>query len=94
MTKRKRSGKISNVAAETQKQRSLRDTGSQGIIQTIRGRNQKKDEKKYLTNRKNFDRISELLRKRQSNTVWYDLRSSKELRKKFKKVLDKHKEMC
>ena len=93
MTKRKRSGKISNVAAETQKQRSLRDTGSQGIIQTIRGRNQK-DEKKYLTNRKNFDRISELLRKRQSNTVWYDLRSSKELRKKFKKVLDKHKEMC
>ncbi len=93
MTKRKRSGKISNVAAETQKQRSLRDTGSQGIIQTIRGRNQK-DEKKYLTNRKDFDRISELLRKRQSNTVWYDLRSSKELRKKFKKVLDKHKEMC
>ncbi len=93
MTKRKRSGKISNVAAETQKQRSLRDTGSQGIIQTIRGRNQK-DEKKYLTNRKDFDKISELLRKRQSNTVWYDLRSSKELRKKFKKVLDKHKEMC
>ena len=93
MTKRKRSGKISNVAAETQKQRSLRDTGSQGIVQTIRGRNQK-DEKKYLTNRKDFDRISELLRKRQSNTVWYDLRSSKELRKKFKKVLDKHKEMC
>ena len=45
LTKRKRSGKISNVAAETQKQRSLRDTGSQGIIQTIRGRNQKKDEK-------------------------------------------------
>ena len=44
LTKRKRSGKISNVAAETQKQRSLRDTGSQGIIQTIRGRNQK-DEK-------------------------------------------------
>ena len=81
MTKRKRSGKISNVAAETQKQRSLRDTGSQGIIQTIRGRNQK-DEKKYLTNRKDFDRISELLRKRQSTTVWYDLRSSKELRKK------------
>ena len=32
----------------------------------IRGRNQK-DEKKYLTNRKDFDRISELLRKRQSN---------------------------
>ena len=59
----------------------------------IRGRNHK-DEKKYLTNRKNFDRISELLRKRQSNTVWYDLRSSKELRKKFKKALDKHKEMC
>ena len=59
----------------------------------IRGRNQK-DEKKYLTNRKDFDRISELLRKRQSNTVWYDLRSSKELQKKFKKVLDKHKEMC
>ena len=84
MTKRKRSGKISNVAAETQKQRSLRDTGSQGIIQTIRRRNQK-DEKKYLTNRKNFDRISELLRKRQSNTVWYDLRSSKELRKKVQK---------
>ena len=59
----------------------------------IRGRNQK-DEKKYLTNLKDFDKISELLRKRQSNTVWYDLRSSKELRKKFKKVLDKHKEMC
>ena len=58
----------------------------------IRGRNQK-DEKKYLTNRKDFDRISELLQKRQSNTVWYDLRSSKELQKKFKKVLDKHKEM-
>ena len=50
--------------------------------------------KKYLTNQKDFDKISELLRKRQSNTVWYDLRSSKELRKKFKKVLDKHKEMC
>ena len=59
----------------------------------IRGRNQK-DEKKYLTNLKDFDKISELLQKRQSNTVWYDLRSSKELRKKFKKVLDKHKEMC
>ena len=58
----------------------------------IRGRNQK-DEKKYLTNLKDFDRISELLQKRQSNTVWYDLRSSKELQKKFKKVLDKHKEM-
>ena len=38
------SGIIPTVAAETQKQRSLRDTGSQGIIQTIRGRNQK-DEK-------------------------------------------------
>ena len=59
----------------------------------IRGRNQK-DEKKYLTNLKDFDKISELLQKRQSNTVWYDLRSSKELQKKFKKVLDKHKEMC
>ena len=58
----------------------------------IRGRNQK-DEKKYLTNLKDFDKISELLQKRQSNTVWYDLRSSKELQKKFKKVLDKHKEM-
>ena len=41
-----------------------------------------------MTNRKDFDKISELLRKRQSNTVWYDLRSSKELRKKFKKVVD------
>ena len=38
------SGIIPTVVAETQKQRSLRDTGSQGIIQTIRGRNQK-DEK-------------------------------------------------
>ena len=93
MTDPHNSGIIPTVAAETQKQRSLRDTGSQGIIQTIRGRNQK-DEKKYLTNRKDFDKISELLRKRQSNTVWYDLRSSKELQKKFKKVLDKHKEMC
>ena len=93
MTDPHNSGIIPTVAAETQKQRSLRDTGSQGIIQTIRGRNQK-DEKKYLTNLKDFDKISELLRKRQSNTVWYDLRSSKELRKKFKKVLDKHKEMC
>ena len=52
----------------------------------IRGRNQK-DEKKYLTNRKDFDRISELLRKRQSNTVWYDLRSLKELQKSLKKYL-------
>ena len=93
MTDPHNSGIIPTVAAETQKQRSLRDTGSQGIIQTIRGRNQK-DEKKYLTNRKDFDKMSELLQKRQSNTVWYDLRSSKELRKKFKKVLDKHKEMC
>ena len=33
------SGIIPTVAAETQKQRGLRDTGSQGIIQTIRGRN-------------------------------------------------------
>ena len=58
------------------------------------GTESKKDEKKYLTNPKDFDKISELLRKRQSNIVWYDLRSSKELQKKFKKVLDKHKEMC
>ena len=70
------------------------ETGSRGIIENDQGTESKKDEKKYLTNRKNFDRISELLRKRQSTTVWYDLRSSKELRKKFKKVLDKHKEMC
>ena len=47
-----------------------------------------------MTNQKDFDKIAELLRKRQSNIVWYDLRSSKELQKKFKKVLDKHKEMC
>ena len=39
------SGIIPTVAAETQKQRGLRDTGSQGIIQTIRGRNQKKMKK-------------------------------------------------
>ena len=44
LTKRKRSGKMSNVAVETQKQQGLRDTACQGIVQTIRGRNQK-DEK-------------------------------------------------
>ena len=41
-----------------------------------------------MTNLKDFDKISELLQKRQSNTAWYDLRSSKELRKKsLKKYL-------
>ena len=69
------------------------ETGSRGIIESDPGTESKRW-KKYLTNRKDFDKISELLRKRQSNTVWYDLRSSKELQKKFKKVLDKHKEMC
>ena len=69
------------------------ETGSRGIIENDPGTESKRW-KKYLTNLKDFDRISELLQKRQSNTVWYDLRSSKELRKKFKKVLDKHKEMC
>ena len=69
------------------------ETGSREIIENDPGTESKRW-KKYLTNRKDFDRISELLQKRQSNTVWYDLRSSKELRKKFKKVLDKHKEMC
>ena len=69
------------------------ETGSRGIIENDPGTESKRW-KKYLTNRKDFDRISELLQKRQSNTVWYDLRSSKELQKKFKKVLDKHKEMC
>ena len=69
------------------------ETGSRGIIENDPGTESKRW-KKYLTNRKDFDKISELLQKRQSNTVWYDLRSSKELRKKFKKVLDKHKEMC
>ena len=68
------------------------ETGSWGIIENDPGTESKRW-KKYLTNRKDFDRISELLQKRQSNTVWYDLRSSKELQKKFKKVLDKHKEM-
>ena len=68
------------------------ETGSRGIIENDPGTESKRW-KKYLTNLKDFDRISELLQKRQSNTVWYDLRSSKELRKKFKKVLDKHKEM-
>ena len=69
------------------------ETGSRGIIENDPGTESKRW-KKYLTNLKDFDKISELLRKRQSNTVWYDLRSSKELQKKFKKVLDKHKEMC
>ena len=69
------------------------ETGSREIIENDPGTESKRW-KKYLTNRKDFDRISELLQKRQSNTVWYDLRGSKELRKKFKKVLDKHKEMC
>ena len=69
------------------------ETGSRGIIENDPGTESKRW-KKYLTNLKDFDKISELLQKRQSNTVWYDLRSSKELRKKFKKVLDKHKEMC
>ena len=40
-----------------------------------------------MTNLKDFDKISELLQKRQSNAVWYDLRSSKELRKSLKKYL-------
>ena len=69
------------------------ETGSRGIIENDPGTESKRW-KKYLTNLKDFDKISELLKKRQSNAVWYDLRSSKELRKKFKKVLDKHKEMC
>ena len=68
------------------------ETGSRGIIENDPGTESKRW-KKYLTNLKDFDKISELLQKRQSNTVWYDLRSSKELQKKFKKVLDKHKEM-
>ena len=68
------------------------ETGSRGIIENDPGTESKRW-KKYLTNLKDFDKISELLQKRQSNTVWYNLRSSKELRKKFKKVLDKHKEM-
>ena len=84
---------MSNVAVETQKQQGLRDTACQGITKGDPGTESKKW-KKYLTNLKDFDKISELLQKRQSNTVRYDLRSSKELRKKFKKVLDKHKEMC
>ena len=69
------------------------ETGSRGIIENDPGTESKRW-KKYLTNLKDFDKISELLQKRQSNAVWYDLRNSKELRKKFKKVLDKHKEMC
>ena len=69
------------------------ETGSRGIIENDPGTESKRW-KKYLTNLKDFDKISELLQKRQSNAVWYDLRSSKELRKKFRKVLDKHKEMC
>ena len=69
------------------------ETGSWGITENDPGTETKRW-KKYLTNQKDFDKIAELLRKRQSNIVWYDLRSSKELRKKFKKVLDKHKEMC
>jgi len=94
LTKRKRSGKISNVAAETQKQWGPERYRQSGNHPDDPGTESKKDEKKYLTNPKDFDKISELLRKRQSNTVWYGLRSLKELRKKFKKVLDKHKEMC
>ena len=94
MTDPHNSGIIPTVAAETQKQWGSERYRQSGNHPDDPGTESKKDEKKYLTNPKDFDKISELLRKRQSNTVWYDLRNSKELRKKFKKVLDKHKEMC
>ena len=42
LTKRKRSGKMSNVAVETQKQQGLRDTACQGITKDDPGTESKK----------------------------------------------------
>ena len=42
LTKRKRSGKMSNVAVETQKQQGLRDTACQGITKGDPGTESKK----------------------------------------------------